>query len=375
MAVEQEIQGNDSYSSWHPESPLKENLQLTKNELIKVTAITGIAGFINMINNYAALKGKTPSEDEIKEFKKRMDIHTNGVMEMMLDKSRIRNNVKAGEGKKDGMPDIKGLHGKIDAPKVDLIVDPVDGTSLLANWVNGAVSFAAASNNISDIQAEDYGVFITVPPEAATAVDLKMSVDGHKKVLKDICEALNIQPNELTQTMLRPNNKGRQVNQFFYDAAEALGVQLDLIDAGDVMPSLHASLSRQEVELFCNRNNLDPKVHGKPRIVVGRTAFVEKYGVSNGSIITGGVSVGHKWNQDLAAINLKERFTHKDFAPGDKEQTLIIASFITPSNTFGQEGIIDNNDGTHTIKTLVLTAQNGAEIVTNTFSLKDFIQN
>lgn len=346
----------------------REELSMFKSAYTDVTGITAVAGVWFMKASYRTLQGRSPTAEESTGFKEGMDVYTNAVFEKQLDESEVLSHVAIGEGAKDNAPHIEGPHGAIDGPEKVAGVDPVDGSHLLANGLNGAISFASAARGIKKIPAGYHHAFsLTVPPEAAGVAVLDFTVEGQMKTFGNICEAKNIDPPELTLALLNPNKKGREINHISREAATRMKMPIEIFEAGDVLYRLFSSLSRRQIEDYCNLNNLDPKKHGRHMIAKGRTGYVEDNAISVAPFITGGRTVAGTWTENIAQTGVLHPHTHADTVSGDRNEALVVASFATNNDVFGQPGVVEHGNGWYTVKTLILTAEKGIEIITKTF--------
>jgi fructose-1,6-bisphosphatase/sedoheptulose 1,7-bisphosphatase-like protein len=348
-------------------------LKTAAKDFTDISAITAIEGIRHVEKEHETFKGKQPTDEEIKRIGRGMDEATIPIAEKQFHKrSRLRIAVIASEGEKDDAPFLKGEFGPIDSPRIEVIHDAIDGTSLIAAKKTDSLSLISGSEKFERISPEiHYMVSITVPPEARKAAYLSLSKVGHKEVLMNICEELKIKPQELTQVMLNPNKKGREVNNVFLEAGQELGVKHKLLNAGDVMPRALCSLSQRERLRYCDKYGLDFKEFEGYMIMVGRGGTPELSAGSAAGKITGAPTIAYLWNQDIESIDTQNIFTTERLVPGKKESTIFVSTFATESTWFKQPGVQINHDGSYTTSTLILTAQSGLEIATNTYHQKD----
>lgn len=150
-----------------------------------------------------------------------------------------------------------------DCPNVpvhaDLLVDPVDGTSLAAKGRPGAIAVVALvePGTTYDISSVDEAYFWKVVTDhdardQAYAVlgeyhhdDPFHDVEFYKDIMRAVANAHNKRLEDLDIMILdRPNR-----HRIILDAAEALGVRLSTKDAGDLMPGITACLEGREYDL------------------------------------------------------------------------------------------------------------------------------
>lgn len=138
--------------------------------------------------------------------------------------------VVIGEGEKDNAPMLHNgeIVGNGDGRPVDIAVDPVDGTTLTAAGMPGALAVIAVSerNTMFFPGSMVYMDKIAVGPEAKGMIDLEAPVDRN---LNRVAKAKGISINDLTVMIL-----DRPRNQPFIDQVRKAGGRIRLIRDGDV---------------------------------------------------------------------------------------------------------------------------------------------
>ena len=145
--------------------------------------------------------------------------------------------VVIGEGEKDEAPMLyigeeigNGL-----PPQVDVAVDPIDGTRLLANGMPGALSVVALSERGSMFHTHvAYMEKIVVGPRARDLIDMRLSVADN---LRRIAEAEECELAELTVVALN-----RERNLALVEQVRAAGARIKLISDGDVSAAIRATM-------------------------------------------------------------------------------------------------------------------------------------
>jgi len=167
-------------------------------------------------------------------------------MRYVLDHVRMDGIVVIGEGEKDEAPmlyigerigDGSGLH-------VDIAVDPIDGTTLVAKGLPGAISAVALSarGTMNCPRQLVYVNKIVTGSEAKDAVDIDASVADN---LKNIAKAKKRKVSELTVVVLdRPRHE-----QLLSEIRSA-GARIKLISDGDVAASIQAALPETGVDVL-----------------------------------------------------------------------------------------------------------------------------
>ena len=101
-------------------------------------------------------------------------------MRAMINTVDMSGVVVIGEGEKDQAPMLHNGEqvGNGDGPNCDVAVDPIDGTSLTAQGMNGAISVIALAprGSMFDPQDSFYMNKIVTGPEAASVIDITASV-------------------------------------------------------------------------------------------------------------------------------------------------------------------------------------------------------
>jgi fructose-1,6-bisphosphatase II len=154
--------------------------------------------------------------------------------------------VVIGEGEKDQAPMlfIGERIGNGSDLKVDIAVDPIDGTKLVARGLPGAISVVALSarGTINCPRQFAYMNKIVTGPEAKEYIDINAPVVEN---LRNIARAKKRKVSELTVVVLdRPRHE-----QLLSDIRSA-GARVKLISDGDVAASIEAVLPGREVDVL-----------------------------------------------------------------------------------------------------------------------------
>ncbi len=149
----------------------------------------------------------------------------------------MRGTVVIGEGEKDEAPMLyfgeqigNGLE-----PEVDVAVDPIEGTSLTASGLPGAISVVALAARGSMLTTHvHYMQKLVVGRRARGVIDLDMPVEWN---LRRIAKAEGLPVQELTVVVLE-----RDLNKETVAQIRDVGARIKLITAGDVAGALEAAL-------------------------------------------------------------------------------------------------------------------------------------
>ena len=149
----------------------------------------------------------------------------------------MKGTVVIGEGEKDQAPMLffgeeigNGL-----GPEVDVAVDPIEGTSLTASGLPGAISVVALAELGTMLTTHvHYMDKLVVGRKARGVIDLEMPVEWN---LRRIAKAEGLPVQELTVVVLERDRNTDVIAQI-----RAVGARIKLISAGDVAGALEAAL-------------------------------------------------------------------------------------------------------------------------------------
>ena len=167
-------------------------------------------------------------------------------MRQKLNELNICGKVVIGEGEMDEAPMlyIGEILGKSKNPRIDIAVDPLDGTKLAANNQPNAISVISISEEGMLLQAPDtYMDKISVGhglPE--NIVDLDEDV---KNNIKNLAKAKNKSIDDICICLL-----DRERHKHFIEDIKSLGAKLKLISDGDVAGSIFSALETSDVDMY-----------------------------------------------------------------------------------------------------------------------------
>ncbi len=157
-------------------------------------------------------------------------------MRVAFDAMDIRGTVVIGEGERDEAPMLfigeqvgAGWHdgGDAGSPKVDIAVDPLEGTNLCATGAPDAISVIAIADDGQFLNAPDtYMQKIAVGPEARGAIDLRESPTWN---LQRIAKAKNKKIEDLAAVILDRDRHTELIGE-----VRQAGARIRLIGDGDV---------------------------------------------------------------------------------------------------------------------------------------------
>ncbi|MBA1334108.1 MAG: Fructose-1,6-bisphosphatase, GlpX type [Firmicutes bacterium] len=266
-------------------------------------------------------------------------------MRHMFDTVHINGVVVIGEGEMDEAPMLYigekiGCEDK-DAPEVDIAVDPLDGTNLIAKGRPNAISVVAMAPRGCLLHAPDmYMDKIAVGPAAKGKVDINAPLEEN---LKNVAKALNKDISDLTVTMLdRPRHEET------IERIRRLGARIKLFSDGDVGAAIAAGFEHTGVDILlgiggapegviaavamkclggdfqgrlvpyseeererCRKMGIEDtdKVLYLDDLVKGDEAFFAATGVSDGELLKGVVTYGHNRSRTHSVIMRAETGT------------------------------------------------------------------
>jgi len=155
-------------------------------------------------------------------------------MRLLLNEIEMAGTVVIGEGEKDHAPML--FNGEVvgtgDPPELDLAVDPVEGTELVAKGMPNAIATVAAAprGTMFDPGPMFYMSKIAVGPEAKDVIDIDAPV---KDNLTKVAHAKGMDLDEITVVILDRPRHERLVHE-----VRECGARIRLIPAGDVAGAL-----------------------------------------------------------------------------------------------------------------------------------------
>ena len=164
-------------------------------------------------------------------------------MRQALDSVRISGTVVIGEGEIDEAPMLYiGEHVGAGGPEVDIAVDPIEGTNLIAKGQNGAIAVMAIAEKGGLLHAPDmYMEKLCVGPRGAGAIDITKSLTEN---IKNVAAKMERNVDEITLVML-----DRERHQGLMKEAREVGARIMLISDGDVNPAMECCIEGSGVHM------------------------------------------------------------------------------------------------------------------------------
>jgi fructose-1,6-bisphosphatase II len=200
-------------------------------------------------------------------------------MRTMINTVDMAGVVVIGEGEKDNAPMLHNGEqvGNGDGPSCDVAVDPIDGTSLTAQGMNGAISVIALAPRGSMFDPKDsfYMNKIVTGPEAAGVIDIRATTSEN---IAAVARAKSLSINDITVVLL---NRPRHAT--LIEEIRATGARIKLIQDGDVAAAIETARPDTGIDLLMG-------IGGTPEGVITAVAMICLGGAIQGQLHKDGVS-------------------------------------------------------------------------------------
>lgn len=255
-------------------------------------------------------------------------------MRAMFDTVNVDGTVVIGEGEMDEAPMlyIGERVGTGKSVQVDIAVDPLEGTNLVAKGLTGAIAVLAAAPRGCLLHAPDmYMEKIAVGPAAAGKIHLDATVTEN---VKAVAASLNKGLEDVTVVILdRPRHEA------IIRELRAIGTRIKLISDGDVSPAVATAIPNSGVDMVLG-------IGGAPEGVLAAAALR----------CLGGEFQGRLWPEDekdlerahkLGVTDIKKILTMDDLVRGD--DVIFAATGITDGDFLRGVRYYGNIATTHTL--------------------------
>ena len=217
-------------------------------------------------------------------------------MREMINTVDMAGVVVIGEGEKDNAPMLHNGEsvGNQQGPSCDVAVDPIDGTSLTANGMNGAISVIALSprGTMFDPKTSFYMNKIVTGPEAAQVIDILATTADN---IQAVAKAKNLAISDITVVVLN-----RPRHEQLIAEIRAAGARIRLIQDGDVAAAIETARPNTGIDLLMG-------IGGTPEGVITAAAMICLGGAIQGQLYEDGKPVGEiLYTKDL--INSEDVF-------------------------------------------------------------------
>lgn len=202
-------------------------------------------------------------------------------MREMINTVDMRGVVVIGEGEKDSAPMLHNGEevGNQDGPLCDVAVDPIDGTSLTANGMNGAISVIALAprGSMFDPARVFYMDKIVTGPAAAAVIDIKATVAQN---IQAVAKVKGLKVSEITVVVLNRPRHEKLIKEI-----RIAGARIRLIQDGDVAAAIETARPDAGVDLLMG-------IGGTPEGVITAAAMICLGGSIQGQLHINGKNSG-----------------------------------------------------------------------------------
>ncbi|CAB4811170.1 unannotated protein [freshwater metagenome] len=225
-------------------------------------------------------------------------------MRKMINTVDMSGVVVIGEGEKDDAPMLHNGEevGNGLGPSCDVAVDPIDGTSLTANGMNGAISVIALAprGSMYDPSAVFYMNKIVTGPDAAGVIDINAST---KVNLQAVAKAKRMSVSDITVVVLN-----RPRHDILLKEIRETGARIRLIQDGDVAAAIETARPDTGIDLLMG-------IGGTPEGVITAAAMICLGGSIQGKLHP--KDADEKARALAAGHDLNKVFTTRDLINSD----------------------------------------------------------
>lgn len=228
-------------------------------------------------------------------------------MRSMFQVLDISGTVVIGEGEMDEAPMLY-IGEKIgtwieNSLKIDIAVDPLDGTNLVAKGLPGALAVVAVAPKGCLLHAPDmYMDKIAVGPKAAGHIDITASLE---KNLYNVAKALHKDISDITVTML-----DRERHQDLIQRARNVGARIKLFSEGDVAAAIATCFGDSGVDIMVGKG-------GAPEGVIAAAAIKCLEGEFQGILSAENEEEKRRCREMAGSDDWSRVLTMEDLAKGD----------------------------------------------------------
>lgn len=225
-------------------------------------------------------------------------------MRKMINTVDMSGVIVIGEGEKDNAPMLHNGEevGNGSGPSCDVAVDPIDGTTLTSNGLNGAVSVIALAprGTMFDPKGAFYMNKIVTGPEAAAVIDITAPAGEN---VRRVAKAKGVDVSDITVIVLdRPRHAD------LLKELRAAGARIRLIRDGDVAAAIETARIGTGIDILMG-------IGGTPEGVVTAAAMRALGGVIQGQLMP--QSDSEKASAKDAGHDLSKIYSTNDLVASD----------------------------------------------------------
>ena len=225
-------------------------------------------------------------------------------MRKMINTVDMSGVIVIGEGEKDNAPMLHNGEevGNGTGPACDVAVDPIDGTTLTSNGLNGAVSVIALAprGTMFNPKGAFYMNKIVTGPEAASVVDITAPVCEN---VRRVAKAKGVDVSDITVIVLDRPRHAQLLKEL-----RAAGARIRLIRDGDVAAAIETARIGTGIDILMG-------IGGTPEGVVTAAAMRALGGVIQGQLMP--QSDSEKASAKDAGHDLSKIYSTNDLVASD----------------------------------------------------------
>lgn len=248
--------------------------------------------------------------------KEKADEAAVNAMRRMFDTVQIDGTVVIGEGEMDEAPMLY-IGEKVGTgvpPEVDVAVDPLEGTNIVAKGLTGAIAVLAVAPRGCLLHAPDmYMDKIAVGPSAAGKISLDAPVEEN---IKAVASASGKRVEDITVVIL-----DRPRHQELIERVRSTGARIRLISDGDVAPAVAVGFEGTGVDMLMG-------IGGAPEGVIAAAALR---------------CLGGEMQARLCPMNGQEEERARQMGVGDIKRILTMDDLVKSDDViFSATGVTDS---------------------------------
>jgi fructose-1,6-bisphosphatase II len=225
-------------------------------------------------------------------------------MRKMINTVDMSGVIVIGEGEKDNAPMLHNGEevGNGSGPVCDVAVDPIDGTTLTSNGLNGAVSVIALAprGTMFDPKGAFYMNKIVTGPEAASVIDITAPAGEN---VRRVAKAKGVDVSDITVIVLDRPRHAQLLKEL-----RAAGARIRLIRDGDVAAAIETARIGTGIDILMG-------IGGTPEGVVTAAAMRALGGVIQGQLMP--QSDSEKASAKDAGHDLSKIYSTNDLVASD----------------------------------------------------------
>jgi fructose-1,6-bisphosphatase II / sedoheptulose-1,7-bisphosphatase len=255
-------------------------------------------------------------------------------MRRELNKLPIDGTVVIGEGEMDEAPMlfIGEKVGNKSGPKVDIAVDPLEGTTLCAKNMPGAIATLAMADEGTLLHAPDcYMDKIAIGPGYPKGIiDLDAPPEEN---IRNLAKAKGVKPSDITAILL-----DRPRHEKIIEAVRGTGAAVSLISDGDVAGVIHCAEPKTGIDIYLG-------IGGAPEGVLAAAALACIGGQMQGRLIFDSEAARERARR-MGHTDVSRKLDMSDMAHGD---VLFAATGVTDGNLLNGVRFTKKAIVTHTV--------------------------